>query len=132
MWPLISGETTESPRKDIPASHKTLISGDYKILTGIVIQASWTGPQYPNKTRPSGGIYAFQNCGNEGCLYNIKEDPEERVNLARIQPEVLKDMQQKLAKYQATYFNPNRGKVWPGACTTAVNTYGGFWGPFLP
>jgi arylsulfatase I/J len=132
MWPLISGETMDSPRKDVPASHKTLISGDYKILTGILIQASWTGPQYPNKTRPSGGIYAFQDCGSKGCLYNIKQDPEERVNLAKSQPAILKDMQQKLATYQATYFNPNRGKAWPGACTTAMNTYRGFWGPFLP
>ena len=76
MWLLISGETTESPRKNIPASHKTMISGDYKILTGIVIQASWTGPQYPNKTRPAAGIilYAFQDCDSKGCLYNIKED----------------------------------------------------------
>ena len=41
-------------------------------------------------------------------------------------------MQEKLAKYQATYFSPDRGNVWPGACTMAMNTYGGFWGPFLP
>ena len=109
-----------------------MISGDYKILTGIVLQAGWTGPQYPNKTRPSGGIYAFQDCDSIGRLYNIKDDPEERVNLAKSQPDILKDMQQKLAEYQATYFNPNRGKVWPNACTTALNTYGGFWGPFLP
>ena len=60
------------------------------------------------------------------------QDPEERVNLATKELDTLKMMQQKLAKYQATYFNPKRGKAWPGACTTAVNTYGGFWGPFLP
>ena len=47
-------------------------------------------------------------------------------------PEVLKSMQQKLAKYQATYFNPNRGNIWPGACDAALNKYNGFWGPFLP
>ena len=132
MWPLISGQTTESPRQDVPASHKTLISGDYKILTGIVIQAGWTGLQYPNKTHPAGGIYKFKDCGRKGCLYNIKKDPEERVNLAKSDPDTLKSMQEKLAKYQSTYFDPNRGKVWLEACTTAMNTYGGFWGPFLP
>ena len=125
MWPFISGKTTDSPRKDIPISHKTLISGDYKILTGIVILASWTGPQYPSMTHSSGRTYAFQNYGNKGGL-NIKED------LAKMQPDMLRDMQQKLAKYQATYFNTNRGKVQHGASTTAINTYGGFWGPFLP
>ena len=132
MWPLISGQTTESPRQDVPASHDTLISGDYKILAGTVNQAGWTGPQYPNQTNPAGGIKAVVNCGDTGCLYNIKKDPEERVNLAKVEPEILKMMQQKLAKYQATYFNPDRGHMWPGACTVAVDTYGGFWGPFLP
>ena len=132
MWPLISGQTTDSPRQDIPASHNTLISGNYKILTGNIDQAGWTGPQYPNTTNPAGGIKAIEHCGDTGCLFNIMEDPEERVNLAEKEPDTLKMMQQKLAKYQATYFNPERGRAWPGACTTAINTYGGFWGPFLP
>lgn len=132
MWPLLSGETNESPREDVPVSNLTLISGDYKILTGVARQAGWTGPHYPNTTNPHGGISAVQQCGDTGCLYNIMKDPEERENLAEKEPDILKQMQMKLAKYQATYFNPNRGRVWPGACQTAVNTYAGFWGPFLP
>ena len=47
-------------------------------------------------------------------------------------PDVLAQMQKKLQKYQETYFNPDRGSAWPGACETAINKYGGFWGPFLP
>ena len=132
MWPLISGETTTSPRQDIPASYNTLISGDYKILTETVPQAGWTGPQYPNQTNPAGGISTMEHCGDTGCLYNIMKDPEERDNLAEKEAETLKMMQAKLAKYQATYFNPDRGRAYPGACKTAVDTYGGFWGPFLP
>jgi arylsulfatase I/J len=132
MWPLISGETKQSPREDVPVSNVTLISGDYKILTGTIRQAGWMGPHYPNITNPNGGIPGVQDCGYTGCLYNIMTDPEERENLAEKQPDILKQMQAKLAKYQATYFNPNRGMVWPGACEAAVNTYGGFWGPFLP
>ena len=88
--------------------------------------------KYPNLTNPSGGIETRQNCGNTGCLYNIIEDPEERVDLAEIEPETLKTIQEKLAEYQATYFNPDQGQVWSGACETALNTYEGFWGPFLP
>ena len=38
MWRLISGETTESPQKDVPISLDAL-SGEYKILTGTVNQA---------------------------------------------------------------------------------------------
>ena len=131
MWPMISGENTTSPRVDIPASNSTLISGDHKILQGDVEQAGWTGPQYPNLTNPAGGIKALEHCGDGGCLYNIKEDPEERVNLATKMPDILKEMQQKLAKYQATYFNPQRGKQPLVACETAMNKYKGFWGPFI-
>ena len=131
MWPLISGENTTSPRQDIPVSYDTLISGDYKILTGMMDQAGWTGPEYPNTTNPDGGINATVNCGT-GCLFNITKDPEERVNIAEMETAILKEMQQRLAKYQATYFNPNRGTAWPGACDKAMKDYGGFWGPFVP
>ena len=131
MWPMISGQNMTSPRVDIPATYSTLISGDYKILQGDVKQAGWTGPQYPNLTNPAGGIKTVEHCGDGGCLYNIKEDPEERENLATKMPDILKEMQQKLAKYQATYFDPNRGKVSPLACQTAMDKYKGFWGPFI-
>ena len=132
MWPLISGQNVTSPRTDIPASIDTLISGDYKILVGNVDQAGWTGPQYPNRTNPNGGIKAIERCGESGCLYNIKTDPEERTNLAKQMPDMLKKMQAALSEYRKGYFNPDRGRVWPGACETAINQYGGFWGPFLP
>ena len=132
IWPLLSGETPTSPRQDVPVSYTTLISGEYKILTGDVLQAGWTGPQYPNKTNPVGGIAAVAHCGDGGCLYNIKDDQQERIDLASSKPDVLMDMQDKLHKYQATDFNPFRGGVWPGACEAAVNKHGGFWGPFLP
>ena len=131
MWPMISGQNATSPRVDIPASNNTLISGDYKILQGVVEQAGWTGPQYPNLTNPTGGIKALEKCGQDGCLYNIKEDPEERVNLASKMPDVLKEMQEKLAKYQATYFNPKRGTEPASFCQTVKDKYKGFAGPFI-
>jgi len=131
MWPMLSGQNMTSPRVDIPATYSTLISGDYKILQGNVGQAGWTGPQYPNLTNPNGGISVVEHCGDGGCLYNIKEDPEERVNLATRMPDILKEMQQKLAMYQATYFNPDRGKQPPAACEMVKNKYKGFWGPFI-
>ena len=130
VWPLISGQNSTSPRVDIPISNFTLISGDYKILTGDIREAGWTGPVYPNTTKTP-GISAVEKCGS-GCLYNIKEDPEERRNLASTMPDVLKEMQTKLSKYQASLFYPDRGHVWPGACQVGLDKYGGFWGPFLP
>ena len=50
MWPLISGQNSTSPCTDIPASNFTLISGDYKIITGNVSWSAWTGPHSPNRT----------------------------------------------------------------------------------
>lgn len=89
-WPLLSGQNSTSPRVDIPISLTALISGEYKILTGDVKSAGWTGPTYPNNTHPDGGINAIEHCGNSGCLYNIIQDPEERTNLASKTPDVLK------------------------------------------
>ena len=98
---------------------------------GNMEQAGWTGPQYPNQTNPTGGINATVDCGDAGCLFNIKEDPEERNNLASSMPDVLESVRSKFVKQNSTYFNPNRGKAWPGACE-AAKKYGNFWGPFLP
>ena len=132
MWPLISGENSTSPRVDIPLSHGSLISGPYKILTGTVPQAGWTGPQFPNSTHPKGGITSKEMCGETGCLYNIIDDPEEHTNLAQKETDILETLQKKLAQYQASYFNPDRGSESPLACQAAMTKYGGFWGPYLP
>ena len=108
-------------------SYNTLISGDYKILTGDIKYDGWTGPHFPNSTDWVRGVARCRH----GCLYNIKMDPYEHHNLATEKPDVLKMMQMKLAAYQATHFKPDRGKIWPGACEAALNKYGHYWGPFL-
>ena len=131
MWPFLSGQTSTSPRTDVPLSYSSLISGDYKIITGHIGYSVWEGPQYPNTTTVEKKIHIEEVCG-EGCLFNIKEDPNEYENLASKSTTILKDMQAKLEKYQKTHFNPDRGKNSPKACEKALNDYGGFWGPFLP
>ena len=40
-------------------------------------RAGWTRPQYPSVTVHP-GLSGGEHCGQGGCLYNIKEDPEER------------------------------------------------------
>ena len=131
MWPMLSGQNLTSPRTEIPLS-PGLISGDYKILVGNNGQAGWTGPQYPNKTNPRGGIDVKVACGDSGCLFNIKQDPEERHDLAQTEPAILKQLQERLRVWNATAFNPDRGEQWPAACQTAMEKYRGYWGPFLP
>ena len=128
MWLLISGENSTSPRTDIPISYNALISGDYKILTGTVPLAVWTEEDYPNGNTVS---LVDEYCTSEGCLYNIKDDPEELINLASNETSVLTSMRSKLQDYQATRFNPDRGSIAPEACEAALGEYEGFWGPFV-
>lgn len=71
-------------------------------------------------------------CGESGCLYNIKEDPYEYMDFWPLNfPISWKEIQTKLAADQATYFHPDRRRLWRGACDFAVHNYSGFWGPFI-
>jgi arylsulfatase I/J len=107
----------------------TLISGDFKLLVDHNGAAGWTGPVFPNSTNPNGGIDAIEHCGRgDGCLYSIINDPGERITKM---PDKLKEMREKLSKYQATHFNPDRGEKDLAACDAALNDYGGLWGPYL-
>ena len=99
---------------------------------GTNSNAGWTGPVFPDNTDPDGGINGRERCGEDrGCLYDIINDPREHHNLASKMPRKLKKMRERLRKYQATHFNPNRGEKSPAACEAALNEYGGFWGPFI-
>ena len=117
-----------SPRTDIPISYNTLISGDYKILTGTVDHAGWTDEDYPNSESVR---FSSQACGLKGYLYNIKDDPEETTDLASTRKSLLREMRTKLQEYQATFFDPDRGSVAKEACEAALGSYNGFWGPFI-
>ena len=52
VWPLLLGQNSILICVDIPLTPKTFISGEYKILTRDVDQAGWSGPVYPNTTKP--------------------------------------------------------------------------------
>ena len=139
MWPFVSGQTKTSPRMEVPLgadgrnhTHgvEGLIVGDYKVLYGSITQDGWTGLQYPNNTNPKGGIFAVRNCW-KGCLFNIKEDPEERNDLSSTMSDKLKEMMDKLAGYEKGAFLPYRGNHDPASCEAALGKYGGFWGPWL-
>ena len=143
MWPYISGMNKTSPRDEVPLGPQImegfqfpgggagLISGDYKILVGKIEQAGWTGPQYPNNTNPDGGIPGVEDCGT-GCLFDIKNDPEERQNLAKSMPDMFLKMQERYRSVMGTLFLPNRGLISLRACEYVRDRYHGFWGPFLP
>ena len=130
MWPMLSGQNVTSPRTEIPLS-PGLISGDYKILVSNISFSIWTGAIFPNTTTDKQNIDVGHDCGTTGCLFNIKEDPEEYHDLASSQPDVLKRMQTRLEEWEKTAFNPDRGHVCEPACEAALH-YGQYFGPFLP
>ena len=108
MWPLTSRQVSTSPRTDMPISFKTLISSNYKILTGTIPRTSWTEEDYPKSDSVR---LPDQECGNKGCLYHIKDDPEEFFDLASTRRPILREMCDKLHAYQDTPFDPDRGSV---------------------
>ena len=63
----------------------------------------------------------IENCGDHGCLFNIKSDPTEHTNLATKMLDVLEKMQKKLKKYQKTFFGPDQGGKMPEACDATLN-----------
>ena len=73
------------------------------------------------------------NC-SQGCLFNVQADPSERRELSQAEPAKLQELKRKLAAYQRTAFNPDRGAKDPRACAVATTLYGTetgcFWGPF--
>ena len=131
LWPLLSGKTTRSPREDVPISYDTLISGQYKILTGTVYRSGWYGSQVSRTQEFLPETQDVSKCGF-GCLYDIKNDPGEHENLAKKMPRVLETMQKKLRQYQATYFDPIRGGEWPAAEELSYLKYHKHLGPFVP
>ena len=144
VWPLVSGQNATSPREDIfigpmvidriVLSGYGLIRGEYKILLGFHIYASWTGPKYPNVTAPTGSDdWPGEDCGKTGCLYNIIKDPEERVDLAgnSSMSSILDELRARATAYREKMFRPHRGFVDPKACQTAFEKYDAFWGPWV-
>mmetsp|Transcript_14657 Transcript_14657/g.16265 ORF Transcript_14657/g.16265 Transcript_14657/m.16265 type:complete len:533 (+) Transcript_14657:62-1660(+) len=146
MWPLLSGQTKTSPRNIIPLGSPDppeermsvvptivngIIVGEWKLLVGNISQDSWTGPRYPNVTTNWESTAHHLSCGTGGCLFNIKNDPTEHVNLASQEPTILAELHTHLKTAQASVFSPHRGTISPKACEDAINKYNGYWGPFV-
>ena len=60
-------------------------AGLWKLLTGNVDQAVYTGPHYPNATTDMNSAFFVGHCSG-GCLYNLRDDPLEEYDLAAEMP----------------------------------------------
>jgi arylsulfatase I/J len=130
LWPYLSGAVESSPRTSFQIDEQCLVTSPYKLLLGRQKSACWSGPHVPNATGP-GICTTVVECGTGGCLFDLYDDPEERVNLAS-DPEhagTLTAMQAQLTKANTMIFSPDRGAPDPRACAQ-VKINGGYWGPF--
>ena len=89
----------------------------WKLLMGDTFMAAWTGPQYPNRPTMTdtcfgnGAQFNFSDCiahCGRGCLYDLTNDAEERVDLALKQPERVEHMLARVDSYHRTAFLPER------------------------
>eukprot|EP00118_Oscarella_pearsei_P016699 m.161248 g.161248 ORF g.161248 m.161248 type:complete len:523 (+) comp38811_c0_seq1:35-1603(+) len=143
VWGLLSGENSVSPRTEMffgpqyyfgileTSDGIALIKDDYKVLLAQNPWAGWTDPISPNETAP---VMSGMDCSlsSGGCLYNIKNDPEERDNLASVEVDRLLEMAAKAMWYNSTMYLPDRGhSPNPEACEYALNVYDTTWGPFV-
>lgn len=147
LWPVLSGASTKSPHEDIvlaldapvgvlDANISGIIVGDYKLVAGFVAAVLRQGPASPNASSCCGEpcwALQTQNCGTlekPTCLYDIRSDPRELVNLAKQKPEVVAQLQTRLLNYRKTLYNPDRGVSDPAFYDAALKR-GGFVGPWL-
>jgi arylsulfatase B len=118
MWPLLSGARGARGRSEIHISPVTLILGPYKLLTGAD-SGSINKHQQPgfvpfDSYLPGYGAAALvnskmhRNC-SAGCLFDILNDPSERVDLAPSRPDLVDKLWARLRELNKSVFNPRRG-----------------------
>eukprot|EP00439_Symbiodinium_sp_Y106_P025968 s1889_g3.t1 len=141
-------------------SRAALLMWPYKFLAGKIAYGGWTGPVFPNCSTlrsvrrqqgpMSSAIYSDApvflpefsdeskdgqtwtvDCG-EGCLFNVRDDPKELVDLAK-DPDynsIFQQMHGTLLLRNMDIFDPERGSPTVEACIVAIE-HGRTLGPFL-
>eukprot|EP00401_Gymnodinium_catenatum_P076341 CAMPEP_0117502376 /NCGR_PEP_ID=MMETSP0784-20121206/23781_1 /TAXON_ID=39447 /ORGANISM="" /LENGTH=593 /DNA_ID=CAMNT_0005297657 /DNA_START=136 /DNA_END=1917 /DNA_ORIENTATION=+ len=160
LWPFIIGDARKSPRTEIyigstVGGYASLNSGAttvggmlldggdtlYKLVLGegprfSLECAAWYGPGSDyTELSPDDACEVTQVCGHSpenGCLFEVYADPEERKNLASQEPELFQQMLDDIETANRTVYSPDRGDFhFTKACRVGVERYGGFFGPFV-
>ena len=144
LGPFLRGEAASTPRADAGGAalvldhnafaappalpHGALISGGYKLLVGPrggEAQASWYGVFSPNASAPAPSL-AFYACAQDappgGCLFDLRTDPQERVDLAAAQPTVFAQLMAQFQALNSSYHPPreNPPSDEAGLCALAL------------
>mmetsp|Transcript_37204 Transcript_37204/g.118394 ORF Transcript_37204/g.118394 Transcript_37204/m.118394 type:complete len:158 (-) Transcript_37204:51-524(-) len=149
MWPVLSGEVAASPRQEIPLTihhpmfnNSALIVGDFKLLLGPQRFSYWQGPEFPNGTAPYGDRVPPVDCGSDetlegGCLFNVRADPAETVDLASSLPELLRSLKGRYAELRRTALDQSHalrraGRPASREFVDMLRANRGIVGPWLP
>jgi arylsulfatase I/J len=152
LWHIFAG--TDGRRGPLFLSANAVLDFPYKLITGKFPYDMHTGPVYPNcstvnglkqgkgpaftdgtvfgKKLNFGDAAEFVGDCENGCLFNVEEDPSERRDLSQFpdfQPR-LKSMLRELSRMNTTLFEPDRGTTHVQACYSAMLNGGGHFGPF--
>ena len=118
-----------------------LVGSVYWDSTGLKLlhngggNAVWQSPTYPNaSTNFSANADTHVKCGKGGCLYDVLNDIGEHVDLAAARPADVKRLAAEKAAMAAHAWGAGSGMrghgTDPRACA-AIDTYHGFWGPWV-
>jgi len=142
VFDYIFGRNETNPRSEVwlgagtggGADGNTIVQGiirndGYKCLIQSLNNAIWQGPLYPNASTLWNNTVV--NCGNEGCLFNVFNDPSEMIDLSKDEPEILSELLARIKEVQQTVFSPNRGNPSPLACQASSERCQGFICPFI-
>ena len=144
VWPLITGEIKTTDNKEIVLGFNFSYGGNYKgaIIVGenkLIVgpqksgcdSVMWSPIDYPCSQGVNG-----DDC-DPYCVYNVVKDPEERHNLAKEQPDLLKSLLDRYNEYSKEprnmqdqgYHSAEDVPVFKDACTY-MQEHGGYWQPW--
>lgn len=135
MKDIIFNGTAKSPRTEIPLSSNAFIQGDYKLVLSDWTyknrpQGYWTFPTWPID---NGRVPANEStgCPEDGCLFNIKKDPQERVELSVTEPELYASMLARMDELKKEKFEKFDDGPYTDCITQAesVDANKGFYAP---
>ena len=138
--PILTGENSTSPHHQIVlgynfSSNGAIIVGNYKLIVGAqgtnCDSLMWSPLDYPCTQGKNG-----ENC-DPYCLYDIVNDPSERKDLSKSNPEKLKELLDKYNEYSSEprdmqdqgIHSEKDVPMDPDACKYMAD-HGGYWRPW--
>ena len=146
-WPLARGKAKGNgpdpdrnpnpPGSVVPHDMRDpmIIIGEWKLLVGKVDQCWWQGPRYPNGSSTWDTLATWVDCTTptkRACLFNIIDDPTEHSDVSEANPDVVTRMLGRMKEVQRTVYDPHRGDPEDEQACAALESNGGFWGPWKP